>query len=460
MRFNDVEKSKFSQSTHSHEEWKRTVLYLRVLGVGVLCAAFFIAAAHLFYMFGDNAEVPDSANKPRSTVIAAPSSTQAIQGTLASTTATTSSREPSVPVKPIPKDPVPTQTSPSAPHHTGTLDYRFGMAMGERLSVLSEGELASTLDDLVSLGVGWIRVDLAWSTVQQYDRDTYTWVAFDRVVTEARRRGMEVLPILTYTPHWARSDACPETNKCEPVGPDDFVAFAREAVRRYRDKGIHTWEVWNEPNLAYFWRPAASPERYTTLLKKTYRAIHEEDARATVVTGGLAAVATVNGNVAPREFLERIYTADGKGYFDAVGFHPYSFPLAPGQYKKSNAWSQITDTEWSMRSVMVDRGDGDKKLWLTEYGAPTGGPGNQAENGDVSWFSTVPDHVTDEYQAELLEEAVTLARGYSFAGPFFWYSYKDIGTKRDTKENFFGILRADGSQKPAYFTLAKLLGKE
>jgi hypothetical protein len=32
----------------------------------------------------------------------------------------------------------------------------------------------------------------------------------------------------------------------------------------------------------------------------------------------------------------------------------------------------------------------------------------------------------------------------------FWYSYKDDGTASHTTENFYGLLRADGTKKPAY----------
>jgi len=54
-------------------------------------------------------------------------------------------------------------------------------------------------------------------------------------------------------------------------------------------------------------------------------------------------------------------------------------------------------------------------------------------------------------------DAFTTYSTYDWGGPFFWYTYKDGGVATDTNENFFGILRADGSTKPIYQTLQHLL---
>lgn len=100
---------------------------------------------------------------------------------------------------------------------------------------------------------------------------------------------------------------------------------------------------------------------------------------------------------------------------------------------------------------MIANGDADKKIWITEYGAPTGGPGPSAtvENSETA---TNTWHVDEPLQAKMLQEAVKLYKSYDWVGPFFWYSYKDAGTSQDSNENFFGLVRADGSHKPAYDT--------
>lgn len=338
---------------------------------------------------------------------------------------------------------------------SGSGSEEFGMAMGETLSHLSPQELSETFDDLAVLGIQWVRADLDWRTVQPNGPDAYVWDAFDRIVAEANRRGMRVLPILTYTPAWARPDTCAYNSKCAPEQPDAFIQFARAAVARYAPRGVHTWEVWNEPNMALFWAPGADARTYTTLLCETYHAVHTEDRSARVVSGGLAPVSTGGGNIAAREYLEQMYEYGAAGCMDAVGYHPYTFPLGPDDYKRTNAWSQIAETEWNMRSIMETNGDGAKELWLTEYGAPTGGPGSTAD-GPRHVFWDVPDHVTEAYQATLLTDAVRAHRSLPRSGPLFWYSYRDLGISADTRENFFGLVRYNGSRKPAYDALLRI----
>ena len=70
------------------------------------------------------------------------------------------------------------------------------------------------------------------------------------------------------------------------------------------------------------------------------------------------------------------------------------------------------------------------------------------------------NHVTEALQNLILTNAVTSYRSFgSWAGPMFWYSYKDLGTSPSTAENFFGLIRADGSTKPAYATFKNLLAE-
>lgn len=336
------------------------------------------------------------------------------------------------------------------------LNYTFGISLGETLSVASEAELEKTLDDIKSLGVGWIRVDMAWNSIQPTSRELFVWGPFDRIVREARERGIAVLPIITYTPQWARDESCSTTSKCPPRDHDEFAEFARVAALRYSSQGVHVWEIWNEPNIRKFWASGANYARYADMLKHAYVAIHEVDAGATVLSGGLAPTDTGRGNITAREFLEGMYEHGAGRYFDAMAFHPYSFPLGPVDLDRTNAWSQMADTEWNLRAIMRANGDTHKKIWLTEYGAPTGGPGSIASNSTHAPWS-IPDHVTEAYQTELLVQAVQAQRAHAWTGPLFWYSYKDLGTNESTIENFFGIIRFDGTQKPAYYMLERLL---
>jgi len=99
---------------------------------------------------------------------------------------------------------------------------------------------------------------------------------------------------------------------------------------------------------------------------------------------------------------------------------------------------------------MTANGDVAKQVWLTEIGAPTNGSGAIA-TCTSSNYANVPDHVDECLQARILSQAIQKAKSYSWAGPEFLYTYTDFSaTDITTNENFFGIVRYDGSHKPAY----------
>lgn len=336
-----------------------------------------------------------------------------------------------------------------------TTAYKFGIATGDTLMGLSSTNLANELNNIASLNIGWIRIDVAWNEVQPNSASVYDWGNVDRVIAAVTARNMKVLATLDYTPAWARSSSCPSSPDCEPANPGQFATFAAAAVSRYESEGVDHWEIWNEPNFG-FWQPSPNVEDYLTLLKASYTVIKAIQPTSIVMTGGLAPAADGENSISPITFLTELYADGGEPYFDAVGMHPYSYPALPSYFATWNAWSQMASTTPSIRSVMAANGDANKQVWLTEFGAPTGGPGNEESVGEVG-FPGSPDHVTEGLQAEMFSTAFNSLQNDQWAGPLFWYSYEDAGTSQDTNENFFGILRNDGSEKPIYSTIQSLL---
>lgn len=285
-----------------------------------------------------------------------------------------------------------------------------------------------------SSGAGWLRIDFSWANIQRNGPTSYDWAPFDRLVTAARSRGLEVLGVIGYTPAWARPSSTADAST-PPANPADFGKFAGEVAAHYGPMGVHAYEIWNEPNLAGNWKPAADPAQYTQLLRAAYTAIKGADSSATVVSGGLSP-ATDNGRDRdPRSFLQGMYASGAKGHFDAVGHHPYCFPAAPGDAQSWSAWYQMYGTQNSLRSQMEANGDGGKKIWATEFGAPTNGPSGS--------------YVSETTQAQQVSRAAELFRSYAWAGPLFVWSSRDNGTDTGTNYNFFGLLRHDFSAKPS-----------
>ncbi|WP_436525465.1 cellulase family glycosylhydrolase [Actinoplanes sp. HUAS TT8] len=332
-----------------------------------------------------------------------------------------------------------TRSGESKTPHT----MKTGIAYGDTLVWMSDEQLNQALDDAADLGATWIRADLSWDDIQGDGPDTYRWELFDRVLAAAQKRGLQILPVLAYTPGWARVSDCGEAT-CAPADPAAFARFADAAARRYAPRGLHVWEIWNEPNLG-FWKPAPDPSAYARLLQASSRAIRAVDAGATLVMGGLVPTGNGPGQVSPEEFITVVLREAGD-VVDAIGYHPYTYPhLASDHTLFGTSWDRIG----KIRDALDAAGHPDMPLWLTETGAPTGGPGN-ASDGSSGINVT---HVTEERQAAIAADVVTTAATTPLVDAVFWYSDRDLGTDSSTSENFFGLRRADGSAKPAYAAL-------
>jgi polysaccharide biosynthesis protein PslG len=310
---------------------------------------------------------------------------------------------------------------------------RFGVAVGGAIQDEDDATLRRDLDTYGGMGARWIRFDVNWAVIQRRGPESYDWRPFDRVVVAARARGFAALGTILYTPSWARPAGAGATWAPDPAR---YAAFAGAAARHYAALGVHAYEIWNEPNITAFWKPRPSASRYAELLERASAAIRSADPRAIVLTGGTSPAASDGANVAPVDFLKGIYAAGAKASFDAVAHHPYSWPADPGDPSRWSAWYQMVGASPSLRSVMRANGDAAKKIWATEFGAPTNGPSGS--------------FVGEAAQSRMLAKAYSLFASYSWAGPLFWYSGRDLGTSTDTRENFFGVVRNDFSPKPSF----------
>jgi polysaccharide biosynthesis protein PslG len=289
-------------------------------------------------------------------------------------------------------------------------------------------QMRADLDAMQAAGMTWVRADFAWSSIQAYGRNTWNWGSMDAFVKAANERHLKVVGILDYSPRWARAG---NNEHSPPTNPDDYAKFAAVTARRYASMGVHTWEIWNEPNLAMFWAPKPDPVAYATLLRRAYPAIKNADPEATVISGGLAPSKDNASGLSPMSFLVALYYHGAKGNFDAFGLHPYSYPYEP-MHKAT--WNVFYNTP-NLHKVMSKVGDGNKKIWGTELGFPTG---------------TNVKSVSEQEQADDLVAAITAWRKWSFTGPLFIFQMHDSSTKKSSLVDNMGILRVDGQAKPAY----------
>ena len=332
----------------------------------------------------------------------------------------------------------------------------LGMAYGNTLLDSSDAELGEALDDAVDLGFTTVRVDLGWNDVQPASPDRYEWTRTDRVVRAAQQRSLGLIMTVAYAPDWARIPGCTEVT-CPPARPESIAPFATAAAQRYRTSGVVAWEIWNEQNTTGFWGPRVDPAAYTRLLVTAADAIHAADPGSTVLVGGLACVPTADGNLSQSDFLDRVGDLGGLRVVDGVAFHPYTYPSLPTESLAAGGpWSKIDQSADSLKAVLGRHGAGSLPIWLTEFGAPTGGPGASSDSAEEDGADVT--HVTEAQQARIATDAVTTVVADPSIAAMMWYSDRDLGDDNSINLNSYGLRRADKAAKPAFDALRRAVG--
>jgi hypothetical protein len=245
------------------------------------------------------------------------------------------------------------------------LNYNWGQPM-------SASELNSQMGLMASSGVEAVRTDFAWSGIEP-GPGTYTWSNTDSIVAAAASHGLQVLPIIEFTPRWASSNPNGAYLYFTPSNPATYGQFLTALIDRYGPKGsfwaahpklardpIRAWQIWDEPaGTKYDWRSAPWPSKYTTLLKTAYQAVHRADPGATVVTG---AVVALNGtNLTQWAETSALYRAGFKRYFDVLAVNAFT-----GGSSATSSVNRSLEIVARVRQVMRAHGDGRKPIWITE----------------------------------------------------------------------------------------------
>jgi len=319
----------------------------------------------------------------------------------------------------------------SAPTSVASTGLTAAISPGD-VSSLSSTQLTNMMNGIAASGATWVRLGASWGQAEQKS-NTYAWSYSDNPVNAALAAGLNVLFVINGSdiPSWAAS---PSGNL--NTFASQYTAFANASVQRYSGSpfNIHTYEVWNEPNLGSNWGGTASGTQYATVLKSAYSAIKTADASSFVVSGGLSPAGNDGTDVSPQTFLTEMYAAGAGGYFDAVGAHPYCFPADPTN-SSSASWSFFYNLQSWIYQVMVANGDGAKKVWMTEFGVPTG---TDTSDGAVSL----------QTQAQQLTDGFNALKQLPWAGPLFWYNWQD-GTNTASIYDSFGLVDSSGNPKPA-----------
>lgn len=283
-----------------------------------------------------------------------------------------------------------------------------------------------------------VRIPMRWPTVEP-KRGEWNFEKADKVVRALKEANIEILALFQGVPYWA-SKLDPATiqgfkDAAPPKDNREWADYVRMCVSRYK-KDIRYWEVWNEENGQEFYKPKPDAKEYVQILKSAYQAVKTIDPKATVILGGLQ----MNGIIANRwssskveNYLQEVYDAGGKPYFDVVNTHPYV--QVASQNEGPEYCAKLTrDTV----ELMKKNGDGDKPLWITETGTGTS------------------NDVTREMQAEHLEGIYRELFKIPEVKSIYWFSLRDTSQSICGGEETMGMLTLDMKPKPAYEAFKKL----
>ena len=348
--------------------------------------------------------------------------------------------------------------------------------VGYNAHVASQPDPSSYVDLIESGGATSLRDNVIWGTVEPTDGH-FDWSQPDVIVAQAAIHHLHVLLVVGAAPVWASGVPASDDNQpwLPPASAATYGAFAGMVAARY-SAGGEFWklnpslpeylpaglELWNEENVTGFWGgQTPDPQLYADMVKAAYTSIKHADPMMTVVTGGLASIGgyddvactgtqgTTGSNTTEwngLNYLQALYADGIHGYFDAVGWHPYTFSNSATasqmlSYNLCSGWSQMAFTPVSVRSLMTAYGDAGKQVWITEIGAPSCISGATYEC------------VSPTQEASLAEQEAQMWSGLEWAGGFYWYDIRDDQDGTQNVESHFGAVSYPDSPKPVYQAL-------
>lgn len=301
----------------------------------------------------------------------------------------------------------------------------FGMC-SHMLWGYSHSEIDGELNAMHNAGASWLRVDVSWRDIETSDNiyNQALLSSLDYIVSSAAAKGIAVQAVVMEIPNWANGNAGMWT---PPTNDAKFTEFMQFLSARYAGR-ITYWEIANEVNEIDFWNVPriSSPARYTQFLKAGYQGVKAGNPVAMVISAGLAG--------SDDQYLQQMYDAGAKGYFDLLGVHAYTRGRSP-YYVDNDTPSSTYDGLKIMKDTMGRNGEPDKKIWVTETGWQT---------------STSGYHVTEAQQAQYIQEAFQkVLAEMPYVETLFVYNVRNNGTATNVTTDNFGLMRRDFSAKPA-----------
>jgi hypothetical protein len=350
-----------------------------------------------------------------------------------------------------------------APTASPTASAEPGFAVGWNVALRGDDaepqhnrRVAAVVEDS---GVSWVRFQVQWFAVEPVDGQ-WNPAPSDRMIEAMHAAGLNVLAVVAKAPDWAVSDD-PETFLEDPAEFRELMAYLS---RRYAGK-VQAWEIWNEANLAHEVGGYVNVDDYLAMLEAGAAGVRAGDPNALVVFGGLTPNGVMDPTIAIDDvsFLELAYARSGgelSQWFDVLGAHAVSThnppddnwpgPLTSGHEGWNDHSSFFFRRVEQLRQVMVAQGDGDKPVWITEFGWST-------ENQDPGREYAANN--TEAEVAQFIVRALEIAMDeWAWCtGAFIWNLNWSTLTAPDDHKYPSSALYEDWTPRPAYEAVIEFL---
>lgn len=294
-------------------------------------------------------------------------------------------------------------------------------------------------DQMAQNGVQWIRIDFAWGRIEQNQGDEFDFTYFDKVVAEAKARGIRIAGTLGNGYNTSMRPVAPLwTQKLK--GPQYVSALKRYAnavVTRYADD-VDMWGLENELHIAPLhvllkWRHRFfMPRINQEILRTLSQAVDTYDHDAKIV---LTLSPSFPGW---QQFVRR---SDNQFRFDALGL--YSYPSFGVGSKPIGFESQIAKQIKKARKASSGK---PVFIFETGYQTPPDKPNTSVDEGKKLL----------DYQAIYIETMVRAAIEGGAQGVYF-YQYLDSPDELIPREQVFGLVFPDRTPKPAWSRYAEVI---
>lgn len=272
-----------------------------------------------------------------------------------------------------------------------------------------------------------IRIPIRWSVVES-SKGEFDFSKYDQVINMIPK-DIEILAILMSVPQWANGvdhqSSKGHFDAYQPTNLKDWERYVTKTLEHFKDRITH-WEIWNEPNGVEFYRPYPDARAYTELLRLSYMAAKRTSPQCLILLGGLQMNGIVSNPWSKEKitnYLEDLYKAGAKPYFDICNIHPYVFPKDGAKYMMKLTRDTL--------SLMERYDDGEKPIWITEIGYSA---------------TSKQDEVVQE---QLLLDTIEVVKKEPRIQRLFWFLLRDVKKGSLPPECAMGLFSSNGEEKLA-----------